>query len=90
MNEMDNRFQFRAWHPEWNKMVYSTQHHECFGKREFTPWLFPIGFSRYPQDDRWIFMQCTGILDKNKTMLYEDDIFHIGNTMGFIVLKRLK
>lgn len=79
-NAEENRFKFRAWNKEWDEMVYSTTKHECDLKREFTPWLFDVGFSRFPKEG-WVIMQCMDKADKNGTLIYDGDILRV--TMEF-------
>lgn len=71
---MNREIKFRAWHNEWKEMIYSSEPQEPFGKREFYPFEFSVGFSHYPKDDDWKIMQFVGILDKNKIEIFEDDI----------------
>jgi len=76
-NASDDRFSFRAWHKEWSEMVYSTTDHDWFNKRSFEPWNFLVGFSGYPQDDGWIFMQSMGRRDKHGVLIYDGDIIDL-------------
>jgi uncharacterized phage protein (TIGR01671 family) len=70
---MNERFLSRAWHKDYGEMVYSKPDFE-FGKRDFSPFVFEVGFSIYPKDDYWIIMQCTGLKDKNGKLTFDADI----------------
>lgn len=69
---MSTEMKFRAYHPDWNEMVYNTNWN--FRKREFTPFEFMVGFSDYPQDEQWKVMRHIGRKDINGQDIYENDI----------------
>jgi uncharacterized phage protein (TIGR01671 family) len=71
-----SRFRFRAYHPEWEEIVLCDMSDFEFDKREIV-FKFEVGFSNYPQDDRWIFMQSTGLLDANGVEIFEGDVVNL-------------
>lgn len=66
-----NRFKFRAWDKETKKMVINI---EPF-KNDFA-----VGT---PLGNDWVIMQCTGLKDKNGTLIYEGDVLTPGGVVEF-------
>ena len=69
---MNDRFKFRFWHKPTEKMVdcYSYNSDFVFGNT-----LDGIGTEYNPAKfEDCILMQCTGLRDKNGTLIYEGDI----------------
>jgi len=64
---MKDRFRFRAWNKEEKKMHYDVEEAYEDG-REFTE----VCFAAYLDED-WEIMQCTGMMDLNKDLVYEND-----------------
>ena len=68
---MERVIEFRAWHKEFGEMVY-TKGNSIFEKREFSPFVFEVGFSHYPESE-WEIMQCIGKMDVFGKKMYEGD-----------------
>ncbi len=66
---------FKASHPDWDSPIFSEEWGEdCFQKREFYPFCFPVGFSGYPKDGKlWKIQQYTGFKDKKRRSIYYGD-----------------
>jgi hypothetical protein len=72
----DDRFSFRAWHKEWDEMVYSMAEYPNYFKRQFYPWGFETGNSGYPESG-WIIMQSMDRRDKYGVLIYDGDIVNL-------------
>lgn len=66
--------EFRIYDKAHSRMVYSSIPEEQ-GKREYYPFYFGIGFSHWEMEDVSEPMMFTGLLDKNKKKIWEDDLF---------------
>lgn len=63
---------FRAWDAD-NKKMISVFEPEEQGKREYYPFVIPIGFSHYDKS-KITLLQFTGLKDKNNKEIYEGDV----------------
>lgn len=77
---MKREIKFRAWHKDFGEMVY-TKGNSIYGKREFSPFVFEVGFSHYPEQE-WEIMQWTGLKDNAGKEIYEGDIIDYGDMYG--------
>ena len=70
---MKDRFKFRAWNKAKKELVYGAEQTDFYlggiaNKNSFFDLL---------NDDNYIVEQCTGIKDKNDTLIYEGDIVRV-------------
>lgn len=66
---------FRIYDKVSERMIYSCDcDEELQGKREFMPFMFPIGFSNYNTNDFSEMMQFTGLTDKSGKKIFDGDI----------------
>lgn len=74
-------FKFRAWHPDYQEMIYSTDE-PLYEKREYYPFCFPVGFSHYPEEG-WEIMQFTSFKDDSGKGVYDGDITDDGRLVQY-------